>query len=628
MLFCPNVFLYAAILLVAFVSMLFVGAGCMKLLPELYFRNNPLTNVFVCLMSGNIVLVTVFAIFCARFNTIMLLAVALIAGYLLFFRQKSENTSQSVLFDITFVKYSSFAVILLLLIYLISYYVFFVRANGEIWCDYPFYSNVSCHMVKNHCENTDLYSDMRNAGFYHWGDLWLVSLFGSLFDVNYLYVLLLVVYPCLTLICVLGGAAAVNKMIKSVFLSFVSGISLLFAIPIMAMVIRWYSPVVIGSKIILVYCFVILSLVFYGSGRAKLSFISLLLLVPFYSPVAVGVLTMVCTLSVLEMRKDHSSILNRICNPAVLLSVFVSVFYVLFYFVQDNNAEMNSELLYGNFWTGFFGFSIKRSCRIMVLFPAMFAMLIVLKNNVEEKNKSVFWFLSVIVGVIMSSVVGGALKQIMLDGGQVTTNFTGPVVIITCWYAAIVLLSRFQDGKFIKLGVPLLFVFYLLSFILSPRPQIFMKSDYNYSSEEERDLENLKFELRNSDCSFGYYRNYQREENFNTQKSRIRMCYPMDKMPHLLRNGYYAPYCLSALDIPDDLEPRWNEKKQSQLYKFKEQQNADGMFVNEELLIRKFISEKNIKFIVIENGCDMPDYLQGHVVNVYNGKDKVYKICN
>lgn len=38
MFFCPNVFLYAAIVVVAFLSMLMVGGGCVKLLPELYFE--------------------------------------------------------------------------------------------------------------------------------------------------------------------------------------------------------------------------------------------------------------------------------------------------------------------------------------------------------------------------------------------------------------------------------------------------------------------------------------------------------------------------------------------------------------------------------------------------------------
>lgn len=104
------------------------------------------------------------------------------------------------------------------------------------------------------------------------------------------------------------------------------------------------------------------------------------------------------------------------------------------------------------------------------------------------------------------------------------------------------------------------------------------------------------------------------------------MFYPMDKMPHLVDNGYYAPYCLSALDIPDDLEPRWNEKKRSQLYKYIEQMKMDGSYINEDEAILSFIDNKNIRFIVVESGCKLPRYLEGNVVLIYDGDDKMYKM--
>lgn len=252
----------------------------MKLLPELFSENNPIANVFVSLMSGNIVLVTFFALICSRCNTIFILSVLIVAAYLIFLRQKSEKLYSKFVIDKRFCKYSFCSVLLLSLIYLVSYYVFFVRANGEIWCDYTFYSNVSCHISKNHCENANLFSDLHNAERYHWGDLWLTALFGKLFNANYLYILLLITYPFLTLLCVLGGASVVFKLINNRCLSLIYGMGLLFAVPLMTILMPWLSPVLIGSKQILIYCFVLLSLLFYCSERYKLAYMSLLLLVP------------------------------------------------------------------------------------------------------------------------------------------------------------------------------------------------------------------------------------------------------------------------------------------------------------------------------------------------------------
>lgn len=133
-------------------------------------------------------------------------------------------------------------------------------------------------------------------------------------------------------------------------------------------------------------------------------------------------------------------------------------------------------------------------------------------------------------------------------------------------------------------------------------------------------------EVNTGGYAIGYYRNYRLEENFNTHKSRIRMFYPMDKMPHLVDNGYYAPYCLSALDIPDDLEPRWNEKKESELFKYMEQMKKNGSYTDDVKTILSFIKNRDIRYIVVENGCELPYYLEDDVVTIYDGSDKVYKV--
>lgn len=627
MFFCPNVFLYAAIVVVAFLSMLMVGGGCVKLLPELYFGKNPLANVFVCLMTGYIAIVALFAIIVSRCNSVMLLSAVIVVYYVLFIRNKSGREENKRVIDKDLIKFSVLSIGLLLLIFFVCYYIFFIRSNGAIWCDFTFYSNVSCHLVKNHCENAELYSNMCNATRYHWGDLWLTSLFGSLFKANYLYVLLLVTYPCLTLICIVGGCSVLYGLTNRMALSIILGMGVLFAVPLLTIVIQWFSPVVIGSKLIVIYCFVVLSLLFYCNGRLKLSYISLLLLVPFYSTVAPGILTMVCVLSIIEERSKGEKWLQCVFNRVVLLSILVAVFYVVFYILQGIGGDKHLDFLYDDYVRNTVGFVIKRSCRALVLIPCVIGLCYLVKtNNDKESVSALYWIVAVLFGVVVSSIVGGCVKQVMLDGGQITTNYTEPVINITCWFMAVFLFSKIFPGKYVGLFALATAIVYVLLFILSAGEGVYVRDNRVYSDEEIDRIEAFRKEVYSNECAFGYYRNYNISENFNTQKSRINMFYPADMMPHLVYNGFYAPYCLSALDIPDNLEPRWNEKQKSELYKYMEQMKKDGLFSNEDELIMSFIYDKNVEFIVVENGCDLPDYLDGNVALVYDGSDKVYRL--
>lgn len=630
MFFYPNIFLYAAILLVAFFSMLIVGAGCMRLLPELYSEDNCFANVFVCLMSGCVVLVTLFALIITRCDSVMLLCVFIIAFYVLFIRDK-HCCNNKFRVDNSFVKFSLLITGLLLLIYFVHYYIYFVRANGEIWCDYTFYSNVSCHIAKDHCENADLYTDARNAANYHWGDLWLTSLFGTLFRANYLYVLLLVTYPCFCLICVVGGCSVIYHLTKRKVVSIISGVGLLFAVPLMTIIVHWTSPVTIGSKLIVVYCMMVLSLLFYNSGRLNLSYVSLLLLVPFYSTVAPGVLTMVCVLSIMMERNNGANALRCVFNRVVVLSVLVTTFYIVFYLMQGNEGKQHVDYLYDDCLKNIIGFIVKRGCRVALLIPCAIGLLWYVSRSKKNYDATLAlnWVVAVVSGVIVSAVVGGFVRQVMLDGGQITTNYSGPAFNVTCWFMAVMLFSRFFEGKYLNIYVSSLVLFYIVLYALTGVKHVLMTNNHVYAMDEIKSIEALRAEINTGGHAIGYYRNYGIEENFNTHKSRIRMFYPMDKMPHLVDNGYYAPYCLSALDIPDDLEPRWNEKSESELFKYMEQMKKNGSYTDDVKTILSFIKNRDIRYIVVENGCELPYYLEDDVVTIYDGSDKVYKInCN
>ena len=88
---------------------------------------------------------------------------------------------------------------------------------------------------------------------------------------------------------------------------------------------------------------------------------------------------------------------------------------------------------------------------------------------------------------------------------------------------------------------------------------------------------------------------------------------PLIKLTHIMHNGYYAPICLSALEIPNNTIPKFNEKVKSQLYKFVQEHNAEKLLLDNDLILR-FIHQNNIHFIIAEPKARIPQYISDNFI--------------
>lgn len=629
-LFYPDVVLYLCQFLLATTLAYIVGNVFVCITDKDVINNiatKPFEYIFKSFFWGYVVVVTIFALVWAKGNSVMW--ISLLLCVLLGFWNKKGRCAKIKLNHLQ-LKYFLFSLPIFLAVFGVFYYVSFIRTGGLIWCDHTFYGNVSAHLASNHIETSNVFSTSLQARPYHWGEFWFTTMFGMLFKSNYTYTLLTTTYPFLLSTLIIGAYTLANKYIKQWWLAAAFALCLPFAVPLTNLIIEWAVPMLAIQKYVIIYLFFVLFLLYYQTKEYSNAFITILLLVPFFSTVAPFVLTFVCILAIFNISQNEKKwITNVITNRYVILAVSVFVLYVLFYFIQrffpnESIAAKRQLITQGNPIKEFLFFVIKRSARGLILLPSIIAVWWSSKKIKNEYNKL---SIAVLLGLIVSAMVAGGLRFVILDGGQATANcYT--FLVVMCWYA--VLLVSTQLPKLTQMIVIVSFVFFYAAYTLINKVSfggtgtMYLKRETELTDSEISSLKLIKSEISSDEnFKFGYFRNYEREDNKNTHRTRLRMYYPFDIMPHFTSNGYYAPICLSAIDIPIETEPIFNERHLSVLLNYMALQ-PDSTPQDEQIL--NFINEHNIGYFVVENEAVLPNYLQGKVDSLasYRG-DVLYK---
>ena len=293
--FLPNVALYLPILLCTFFCTYLLGRVFSALAPEFKTDNNPFASVFTSLMLGFVLLVSVFAIIWTRGNSIMLLSAVIFGLYFFVFKNKKDTVSSSKpVFKIEKEEWKCliYCALICVGVFAFAYWVFFVRVNGAIFPDYPFYANASNNLFFGHIENANYLSQSQAAGFYHWGEIWFNALWSGLFNLNHYYALLLVTYSYLAVLTIIGTVALVKNILPyKNFLCILIGIIMLFFVPVLYLVVP-LGAISQHPKYLIIVIFILWYILNITKEKIAIASLAMLLIVPFSTVMAPGCLAL------------------------------------------------------------------------------------------------------------------------------------------------------------------------------------------------------------------------------------------------------------------------------------------------------------------------------------------------
>lgn len=631
--FLPNLINCLLLLFTAVFSTYALGRLILIGVPKLRNSATKTETIFNSLTLGFIALVSFYAIVWTKGNSIFLLLIFIVFFYIL----HPENNRRLVIlnqnrFSFSELKVFLFILILFILSFFFLYFLYFVRGAGEIWTDYLFYSNVSNALLVSHVESGSPFIGAEAAHMYHFVELWFNSFWSSLFHENRLHVLLLVTYSYFLTLCLLGSYLIARLFVSGKYLPvFLSVIFLLYK-PIVAVFIPFVDPVFSNPKVFALMVLLLFSCFQYLKRNYTLAFSILLLVVPFYSTMAPGILSGLFIMEVIRRYKENGFSIKTIINYNTLMCIAVFAFFVVFYYLQtkfhSRTDISQTTVLYDHPIKRALLFTIKRTSRGLVLFLPIILVFGFLKFKTKEfsANEQYSLFIFALTGIFMSSIVGGFAANYILDGGQICTNFTDTVVDLVLFVCLVYLLSFIEIKKTYPVVIFILGL-YLFLFTYKglplPYPEVL-----NGQQDEMEFYTKLKPELHLiTNNGFAYFRNYEIPEHRNSQYDRLMTVLPLNKIAYIVSNGYYAPYCLSVFDIPNDTDPIFDERTKSDFWKYTQLKRKEQPLITLEDCTLLFIREKCIKYLIVESKAQLPKYLIGrsNMLGELKG-DRIYKV--
>ena len=624
--YLPNIAFYLMALLVSSVILFAIGRTLVCLLSEWRDEKNAYQTVLNSFLLGYTSVLPLFAIVWSRGNSLFWLAIILWLFYVLWWRKPCK--AEWFIDWRTEIKVLAIALAILTGCFAMLYYFCFVRSEGQIFSDQIYASNLTQSILTYHNE-AYFRTDVSIAQTYHWGDSWTTALWSFLFCAKPLYVLYCVTYPFFLGICILGITTITKGMPESfpTILCLLLGILYFFYWNLSSFLTPWHGGAFIAElKNYLMIVFMAWGISHIIKNNYAQGFFAMLLLVVYYSPMAAGVLTLVCLLSFFINDKFKLSI-QTIINPYVIGSVVIALCYGLFYVLQPDiftEGAFTRHADHSNMWV--LGFIIKRICRpIVAITPiAIITGAYICKFKKETLKKYVTYYLCTLGSCFVACVVGGFATKFEVNAGQIATNFYGTVSSLFVFVSLIYLLNELTTrykyiayATIVVIGIayPAYFFYKGANSAMFPIEPMSIEEKEAYASLQTIFAENPVEEM-------GYMRNYMLPENRNNPKTEYDLYFPMDRLVHILPNGYH-PYCLSAYDMPEDIDPMWNDMAECELWQYGAKLTQEQQECTKKQIIRKFITQRGINYILVEKGAKLPEYLMDKFEKVFDWDDNV-----
>jgi len=601
-LFLPNLFNYFGIYSLLYIATIVIGHLVSNNFISFKQESNEFILFYNRLMLGVVSIIALYAIYWTMFKTIYLLAVCILV--VMYFSERYKHVvakRHSINWKTIFFTYILFS-----LMFFIAYYVFFLRTNGWTFNDHNIYANLSGILTVKRVENTSLMSMNEKNTMYHYSDLWLTSLLSNTFRLNHLHVLLQITYPFIASIVMYGAFSLSNLKIKNIYISLIFGVIILIVKPFITLFIPYSDTILANPKLLIIPAIGLFSYFQIINRNYYLASLILLLLVPFYSAIAPGVLSIVFAAGFILNIQKESNIFNALINKFTISSIIVFALFALFYIINTNSSE-NLSILYENHTNRGFLFLIKKSARVLLLMLPPFTLLLILRKFNKTINTSIIFIMIIVfIGGLTSVLTASIFALYVLDGYQIYTNYADTIIniVILLFYLELAALIK---NKFTYLLSIVLLTIYSTTFF----SWVYQKENIIYSNKELDNYKRLQTEFnKNTFNTFAYFRNYSIKKNANNQNTRLYIYPPLQKLSHIIPTGIYNPVCLSVFDIPNNTEPRFDERKISDFWINSSALLKEGKHMSECFM--KYIVDKKINYIIVEETAILPDTILNH----------------
>lgn len=615
----PNIFEYLSILLIVYFISYVIGKISSHFILGVNKFDKSHDSTFVYLTLGFVFIVIFFAIIWTKANTVFVSTLFLIPFL------KLKNRHFFCAFNFSRFEILKVLQVLILYIFIFSffYYFLFIRSEGALHGDFNFYANVSNNLEQSHIESTSWFMNNSKPSLYHYSELWFNVFISIIFKANHLHVLLLVVYPFLFGLILIGAFSLTQRYFSNYFISIILSLLLVFFNPITTFFLSYQLAILNHPKFFVIAILMLFSIFNYLEKEFQLSFVGLMLLISFNSVISPGILfatfVIIMYLQITKQGFTMKLIFNKYQITVIFFLIFLAVFYVLRFYDFKNSVSNNNSLYQFNieYIARSIAYVLIRLLPILLIIYFLNKRLNFKNNDIEKYRMLIIWG---IAGALISSVIGGVLMNINIDGAQVSLNFTGIVLSLIIFPSLLYVLTLFKPAMSLVLSIILLVL--NVSFFES---DMLLKNRTNKA--EVIFYDRLKTEFKKKEkINFGYFRNYNIAENQFGQHRRLRQVLPLNKIQHVVSDGYYAPYTLSVFDIPNNINPLYDERRQSELWKYVEQIKNEGKKIERDESIKEFIHLHKIEYIIIERNANIPDYLLSEkIIAEYEG-NKIIKL--
>lgn len=637
--YLPSFFEYLFVLIAVYAISYLVGRLLLTVMPGVYKRNDDSFNVYVSTVLGAIISVSVFAIIWTGGRSIMWIVVMLFAIYI-FDKKHHDSVADKEKFRLSELKCFLLFLFVLVFLYSVAYYFLVVRIRLiSPYGDPLYYSNLSYRLIDNGVETASLINGQPTP--YHYFEEWLNGIVASAFHLNFYASLFLITYTFLLSLSIMGAYNICSSFISKKWLSLCFGISFLIFAPLSANVLLYLNNFILGKtflysypavtlfKLSTVFAVMVCSLTLWMKRNEDMAVCLLLCLVSLYSPVSAAVLIFVFMYSILIWKpfwKNKFFIINKYS----LYCLIVGSFFGLFYILTKTNMSFNSGNAQGvesASSVGVLSETIKLFVyELMLIIPSVLVLMVC--KYKKEKTLGIGelkWFsIVVIVSLLMIDIVASVYSQVNIDGGQMANNFAVPLICIIPFVVYLYISKKYSK----IIGYSLILVPVLMFVIFPQRGSLWQVLCGHHDDEFYEDagefLDSIKESNDGDTYIFGSFCNY---ETCNIDGMRWTISYPLSGYLHLLLpDGYYFPKCLSVLDIPEDIDAKFNEKKSSELYKYIENQKKCGNYSNDGSSICDYAVDNKINYIVVVKGAKVPTEISQRLqfVAEYDGCE-VYK---
>jgi hypothetical protein len=479
--------------------------------------------------------------------------------------------------------------------------------------DYSFYARLSNYLLKFGKENLTgepFFYQEYGSQPYHYFELWLTAALTFVSGLNVLVNLMAVTYSLLTVLVWIGIMACVEQIKKNVtFLDKLVGFFLLFLTGLYVPLYDQSSFLSVASvfsvngwnysKILTIYLFLLLTILFFLKGSKKEALCFSLILPIAYAATAPGILVGIFVWVIIDHLFYHRDIvfLRQALFYIIVVALGIIGFYMLTSFPQtDSKINSLNQALYIRTFVNVIGGTV---IQISLLYAPFLILGLVAyrKKLLPFINQSSYVWLFPLCFIF--SLLSWATLHFMADSVQLFSNLSISLINI------VIILFTFSLKPWLKSAI-----FVLVLLINFPRTALQSLVQSKYPGYSSAYVEKVCQQLSTVNPIGAFLKNtsyesiFSKNHHFSVLGQSLLQC-----------RSDLNPVSLSVFDIPIDSVSIYASQeedmvKRTSFYKFVYKQKESGTFSSIAQSQLDFIKQYRIEYLLLEPKVDVPPHLK------------------